>query len=141
MPAKPPLPLVQAFVVCRELYHSPRTGDLILFAPFSSLTGPRYPAKVPLSVYAHLMDARGRYAIALRLLDAADEVVWEWELPQPIEESDPLAPHRIILPEVPVLFPKAGRYDLVIAVNGTTWSTMPSGPACGTGHRPDAFLK
>ena len=39
MPGKPPPPLVQAFVICREIYEPPGTKDLALVAPFSAFDG------------------------------------------------------------------------------------------------------
>ena len=39
MPGKPPPPLVQAFVICREIYGPPRTKDLALVEPFSAFDG------------------------------------------------------------------------------------------------------
>ena len=39
MPGKPPPPLVQAFVICGEIYEAPRTKDLALVAPFSAFDG------------------------------------------------------------------------------------------------------
>jgi hypothetical protein len=109
---------VQAFVVCREVFESRHTGDLFLVSPFSRVTVPRFPAEPAMSVYAHLTDARGRYEVTLRLVDDDGEVVWAWGQHAVIEEQDPLMPHRVLLREVPVGFPRAGRYDLVIVANG-----------------------
>jgi hypothetical protein len=118
MPALPPQPLVQAFVVCREVFESGHTGDLFLVSPFSRVTVPRFPAEAPLSVYAHLTDAHGRYEVALQLVDGDSEVVWASGQCCVVEEPDPLKPHRVLLREISVGFPRAGRYDLIILANG-----------------------
>jgi hypothetical protein len=83
MRGKPPPPLVQAFVVCREIYEAPKSKDLALVAPFSGLTLPRYPGPLQFSVYAHLTEARGRYSMGLHLEDSDGQVVWAWDLPTP----------------------------------------------------------
>lgn len=118
MPAKPPAPLVQAFVVCRKISKHPETKETMLVAPFSAFTPPEYPASMTFSVYAHLTSARGRYAISLQLEDVDGEVVWAWDTPKPVEESDPLKHHRITLTNIVVAFPRAGRYSLNILANG-----------------------
>ena len=118
MPPLPPQPLVQAFVVCREVFESRHTGDLFLVSPFSRVTVRRFPTETALSVYAHLTDTRGRYEVSLQLVDGDGEVVWTWDRGCVVEEPDPLMPHRILLREVPVAIPRAGRYDLVMVANG-----------------------
>jgi hypothetical protein len=118
MRGKPPLPQVQAFVVCREIYEAPKSKDLALVAPFSGVTLPRYPARLQFSVYAHLTEARGRYAMGLHLEDSDGQAVWAWDLPNPVEEQDPLLSHRIALHDIVVEFPRPGRYNLSIVANG-----------------------
>jgi hypothetical protein len=123
--------LVQAFLVCREIYESPR--DVVLVGPSSGVTAPAYPVSSRFSVYAHLTDAHGRYQLSLRLVDGDDQVTWEWTVPGLIEEGDPLAPHRVVLHDLVLDFPHPGRYDLVMAANGedlahhALWARLPSG--------------
>jgi hypothetical protein len=109
---------VQAFVVCREVFESRHSGDLFLVSPFSRVTVPNFPAEPSMSAYAHLTDARGRYEVTLQLVDGEGEVVWSWERCCVVEEQDPLMPHRILLRDMQVGIPRAGRYDLVMLANG-----------------------
>lgn len=118
MTGLPPQPMVQAFVVCREIFESRHTGDIFLVSPFSRVTVAAFPAEPPMSVYAHLTDARGRYEVTLQLVDGDGEVVWAWGRSCGFEEQDPLIPRRILLQDVPVRFPQAGRSDMVIVANG-----------------------
>jgi hypothetical protein len=109
---------VQAFVVCREIYEARKSRDLVLVAPFSGVTLLRYPAPLQFSVYAHLTAARGRYAMSLHLEDPEGRLVWGWDLPNPVEEANPLLSHRIALYDLVVEFPRPGRYNLLILANG-----------------------
>jgi hypothetical protein len=118
MREKPPPPLAQAFVVCREIYEAPTSKELALVAPFTGITLPRYPARMRFAVYAHLTAARGRYAMTLRLEDSEGQVVWAWDLPSPVEEADPLLSRRIALYDIVVEFPRPGRYNLIMLANG-----------------------
>jgi hypothetical protein len=114
----PPQPLVQAFVVCREMYESPQSHEFVLVAPLSRVVLPTFPARTVLSVYAHITDARGRYTIGLRLVDDEGETVWEWLNGPTVQQADPLMPHRVVLYDVAIDFPRLGRYDLVMLANG-----------------------
>jgi hypothetical protein len=120
MPGMPPLPLVQAFVVCREIWELADTREHVLIGPFSRVTGAECPAHVVASVYAHLTEARGRYELALQLVDDDGEVVWTWPRNALIEEHDPLMPHRVALRQVTVCFPQPGRFHLALLLNGIT---------------------
>jgi hypothetical protein len=113
----PPQPLVQAFVVCREMYESP-SHEFALVAPLSHMVLSEFPATAVLCVYAHLTDARGRYAISLRLVDDEGDVIWTAPRGPTVEQTDPLRPHRVVLHNVPIDFPRPGRYDLVLLGNG-----------------------
>jgi hypothetical protein len=113
----PPQPRVQAFVVCREMYESPQSHEFVLVAPVSRVVLPTFPARTLLSVYAHLTDARGRYAIGLRLVDGEGDTVWEWLEGPVVQQADPILPHRVVLYDVAIDFPRPGRYDLVMLAN------------------------
>ncbi len=115
---KPPPPLVQSFVVCREIYQALGSQDHILVGPFNRATFLRYPAAFRFAFYAYLADLQGRYEVGLRLEDEDDRVVWQWNAPQPVEHTDPLSPHRIVLYDIVAALPRPGRYHMVIAANG-----------------------
>ncbi len=113
-------PLVQAFVVCRRIVKPPDGGELTLVGPFSRVTASQFPADIPLSAYAHLTDARGRYQVSLQLVDDEGNMAWRGERVGVVEQEDPLCPHRVTFPDIVVPFPRAGRYDLEMLANGAT---------------------
>ena len=113
-------PRVQAFMVCGAIedVESPCGSRLALIEPFSGVTCLDFPAEVPLAIYAHLTDAHGRYEVGLQLVDEDGDVVWRTAEDALVEESDPLSPHRVTIPQVVVRFPREGRFDLVMTANG-----------------------
>jgi len=113
-----PLPMAQAFVVCREIFEDCRSHDVILVAPFSGLTLPAYPGPLRLSVYAHLTGGHGVYQMALELRDGDDQVAWRWQAPVPLRYDEPLRSHRLVLYDAILHIPGPGRYDLVLLANG-----------------------
>ena len=117
MPGKSPPPLVQAFVVCREIHEAPETKELTLVAPFSAFTPPQYPAPLRFSIYAHLTEARGRYAMSLQLEDSEGQIVWNGKIPA-VEEQNPLRSNRIAKNGIVVQIPGPDRYSLTILANG-----------------------
>ncbi len=115
-----PLPLIQAFMVCAQVFESRQRTEFLLANPFNTANCTAFPATRPLCVYADLHGLRGRYAISLQLLDDDGEIVWSYESNTVIEEADPLRPRRIILQDIAVTYPQPGRYDLVILANGAS---------------------
>src|SRR5262245_39331107 len=115
---RPPLPLAQAFVVCREIFEDCRSHEFILVGPFSGLPLPHFPAKARLSVYAHLTGGHGVYQMALELRDSEEQVVWQWQAPTPLRHDEPLQSYRWTLYDAILEFPCPGRYDLVMLANG-----------------------
>ena len=86
--------------------------------PLRGISASSFPAEVPLSVFARLTDARGRYAVGLQLVDSDGQVVWTWEKAGVVAEPDPLSAHLVNFPNVMVRFPQAGRYDLMFLIDG-----------------------
>lgn len=115
---KRPLPLALAFVACQDIYRDQRTGASILVGPTSHVPLTQFPAHVRLSVWAEFTGGHGSYQPRLGLLDAADEVVWGWNAPEPLEENDPLLPHQVMFHDLMLAVPQAGRYRLVLLFNG-----------------------
>jgi hypothetical protein len=118
MPMQPPQPLVQALVVCREIWELANSGEVVLIGPWSRATCASFPAMISASIYAHLSDVRGRYEIGLQLIDGEGEPVWVWPHHTVVEEHDPLMPHRVLLRQIGVEFPHSGRFHLVMQANG-----------------------
>jgi hypothetical protein len=115
---KLPLPRAQAFVACRQIFESPLSNECVLVAPFSSLGLNFFPISYKLSLYADLCGGHGTYQFALELRNQDLETVWACQYSQPIRQDDPLAPHKVILHDLVLEFPSAGRYDLVLLANG-----------------------
>lgn len=118
MPKLPPQPAIQAMVVCREIWDVKSTNETVLVGPCSRVRHREFPSVIPLSLYAHLTDARGRYEISLQLRDSDGDVVWSTPHGPSLEERDPLLPHRLVLHRVPIEFPGEGRFDLELLANG-----------------------
>src|SRR5262249_52319540 len=95
VPRKPPLPQVQLFVACKEIFHDQRTGQTILVGPISSLPLTRFPTHVRLSFFVELIGGHSHYQPRLVLRDDADEIVWGWNGPHPIDYPNPLFPHEV----------------------------------------------
>jgi len=118
MRPNPPLPLAQAFVVCREIYEDRRTGEHLLIGPFNGIGLNFFPAGFRMSLYAHLTGGHGIYQLALELRDMDGEAIWQWQWPEPTRYDHPLEPHRVVLHDLVLPFPRPGRYDLVLRANG-----------------------
>jgi hypothetical protein len=115
---KPPLPTPLAFVVCHEIYQDQRTGSVILIGPTSHVPIGHFPAHVRLSLWAEFTDGHGRYQPRICLLDDSDELVWGWNAPEPLEQSNPLLPHQVMFFDLMVAVPRPSRYRLVLQFNG-----------------------
>jgi hypothetical protein len=114
----PPLPLAQAFVVCRDIIEDCRSHDFVLIAPFSAAHAVSFPCSFRMSIYAHLTCGHGTYALRLELRNGDDQVLWAWDCPQAIRLDNPLAQHRFTLYDAVLEFPEPGKYDLVMLANG-----------------------
>jgi hypothetical protein len=117
-PARPPLPLAQSFVVCREIFEDCRSHEFVLIGPFSALGAPAFPFTARLSIYAHLSCGHGNYKVTLQLRDTEESSLWEWRCPDPISLLNPLKQQRFTLYDAILEFPEPGRYDLLLLVNG-----------------------
>ena len=128
---KPPLPLAQAFLACREIFSDQRTGRAILVGPTGHVPLTQFPAHVRLSIFVEFTGGRGSYQPRLCLRDAADEVVWGWTAETPLEHADPLLPHQVTFHDLTLAVPRAGRYSLAMLLNGDEFAqrAMCFGPA------------
>jgi hypothetical protein len=119
MPAAPPQPLVNTFVVCREVWQIAGSNEVVLIGPFASISSISFPIQVAAGAYAQLTNAHGEYKIGLELRDSQDSVVWRWPGVIPINEPDPLMPARLLISGLAVEFPRPGRFDMVLTSNGS----------------------
>ncbi len=114
---KPPQPLVQSFLVCREIFQDKQTGEYLLLGPVSGLTLSAFPAALRLSLYIRLTGAHGSYRLAVQLRDQDGGKVGECPGPDNVHPSDPLAPCQICWRNLGLYFPRPGRYDLILLAN------------------------
>lgn len=115
---KPPLPVAQTFLTCQEILSSKRRGAALLLGPTCKVPVPRFPAHVPLAIYAEFAGGHGSYTPRLCLRDGAAEEVWGWTAAAPFEHNDPLRPKEVTINELPLAVPRPGRYTLVLLLNG-----------------------
>jgi hypothetical protein len=109
-----PAPQVQAFVVCREVWHDPRTNEFVITGPVSHVPIPTFPADIRLSVYAHVTGGHGTYPMLFELRAADGDTVWQWTPADPLVHTDPLKPQQLAFHELLVRVDAPGRYDLVL---------------------------
>jgi hypothetical protein len=126
-----PAPQAQAFVVCREIWYNPRTGEFMLAGPVSHIPIPRFPAEVRVSVYAHVTGGHGDYPLDFVLRGPGGEAVWHWRPSAPLEHPDPLMPQQLAYHDLLLAVPVAGRYDLALLAGGEEIGRQPLliGPA------------
>jgi hypothetical protein len=118
IPRKLPLPRVQLFVACNEIFHDQRTGQAILVGPFNHVPLKQFPAHVRLSFFAELLGVHGHYQPRLVLRDDADEVVSGWSGANPIDYDNPLFPHQVTFFDLKMAVPRVGRHSLAYLLNG-----------------------
>jgi hypothetical protein len=120
-----PVPQVQAFVVCREIWSKPGSQEFLLADPRSHLPLQTFPADVILSVYVHLTGGHGNYPLEFLLRNSAGENVWDWEPPELLEHPDPLEPQQLFFQDLVVHVPRAGRYELALLAGGEEIGRQP----------------
>jgi hypothetical protein len=118
MPRGLPTPLVQALVVCKQIYEDTRTGQFLLIAPFNGLVMSAFPATLHCSLYANVSGAHGHYELDLQLRNSNDDIVWDWRLPRGLEHDDPLTPQKLVIYDLVMQLPSAGRYEFFMLANG-----------------------
>ena len=113
-----PLPLAQSFLACREIYHDPRVG-VILVGPIFHVPLTQFPAHVRLSIFAEFTGGHGTYKPRLCLRDEAGEEVWGWTPSQPpFLHIDPLRFSQVEFDDLLLAVPRPGRYTLALLLNG-----------------------
>jgi hypothetical protein len=130
---KPPQPLAQSFLVCREIFQDRQTGEYILLAPLAGAAFGAFPAAFRLSLYIKLTGAHGAYRMELQLRDQDDRLLGECSSPHPVQQDDPLATCQISWRDLVLRFPQPGKYDLVLLANGEDLSHHSFGFQKGVG--------
>ena len=115
---KPP-PKCKAFLICDHCREDPRTARISLVNLVESFSASHFPSRSPLfTVFAQLVDGIGAYAVSLEVHDLLDgEVVAKTHIGDLAFPERP-AKMDVVIPDVSVLIPHAGRYDLVLFANG-----------------------
>jgi hypothetical protein len=117
IPRKPPLPTVQSFLTCNEIFRDQQKHVLILLGPTAHVPVPKFPAHVRLAMYAEFTGGHGSYTPRMKLYDEVGDVVWSWSGQSPFEHSDPLRPTEVTFDKMIVAVPKPGRYSLALLLN------------------------
>lgn len=115
---KPPLPLVQSFLTCEEIFSSQKHGRNLLLGPLTHVPVSQFPAHVQLSIYADFTGGHGSYQLQLSLYDSADEITWSWTPPGLFKHSNPLLPSQAYFNDLILDVPQPGRYCLILFLNG-----------------------
>ena len=126
-----PSPQAQAFVVCREVWHNPRTNEFMIAGPVSHVPVPQFPASIRLSVYAHVTGGHGTYPMEFQLRAADGDAVWSWQPADPLIHTDPLTPQQLAFHELIVSVQEPGRYEMALLAGGEEIGRQPLliGPA------------
>lgn len=109
-----PAPVVEAFLVCSEIWEDKHTGRMMLVAPTIHVSLPEIPAAVRLSVYARMTGGHGEYQLRLSLRDEDDDSVWDCRPHDKLAHADPLAPHQVTFLNLNVVVQKPGKYRMVL---------------------------
>ncbi|HEV3146318.1 MAG TPA: hypothetical protein VGZ47_20695 [Gemmataceae bacterium] len=112
-----PLPLIQAFLVCQEIWFDERTQRDMLLHPFHYVPAVDFPLNLSASVYLQVKGGHGRYPLSMQLRDLEGEVLWR-SPPGEFDYGDPLFPHSLTFPDLMLPIPCAGKYDLIVVMNG-----------------------
>lgn len=116
--AKPPLPVIKAFLVCDQVIQDAQTGKKSLIGVFHELKATQFPAVHPsLWIYANLMDAHGRYTFEIRLLDISRNEALGKGAPPAIEIPGPLQVTELSAQLRNVTLPAPGTYEFQLLAN------------------------
>lgn len=113
----PPLPVVQSFLTCQEIFSNPKGGRTLLLGPLTHVPVTQFPAHVQLSIYADFTGGHGSYQPQLSLYDEAEEAAWSWTPPGLFKHSNPLLPCHAYFNDLILDVPQPGRYRLVLFLN------------------------
>jgi hypothetical protein len=113
-----PLPLVQSFLVCRDIFQDRQTGEYLLLGPCTGMTLPGFPVAVNVALYIKLTGGHGTYHLEVQLRDHEGGLVGSCPDKEPLHLTDPLASFQISWRQLALQFPRPGRYDLILLANG-----------------------
>lgn len=114
---KSPLPVVQTFLSCNQIFQDRLSGTLILIGPTMFLSAPQYPCHARMSFFAEFTGCHGSYVASLVLRDNKDQLVWGFSGTDPFEQDDPLVSHRHTFIDMRVAVPRPGHYVVSLLLN------------------------
>ncbi|MFO0967517.1 MAG: hypothetical protein U0793_18315 [Gemmataceae bacterium] len=112
-----PVPICKAFLCCRRVAADQQFKDTCIIGLCSQYEHHRFPASVPVGIFARLASAHGQYRVEIQLQTMEGEVVWRegpaesWNLDNPLFNYD-------LKFNISLVFPAPGRYELVLMANG-----------------------
>jgi hypothetical protein len=112
---RPPTPVCKAFLICDKIVDW--QGDTVILGLPDIVTARSFPCRHPLSFFAPLTSAHGRYLVEIQLRTLDGETVWREGPPEPWKMDDPLKQIDVKF-NVIVTFPAAGDYEFVLLNNG-----------------------
>jgi hypothetical protein len=118
MAYKPPMPSVQTFLTCADIFFDPHKRMTLLLGPTAHVPVPMFPAHVHLAIFIEVTSGHGSYLPRFCLRDDTGEEVWGVTMNAPFEQADPLRAAEVRFNAINVAVSKAGRYNLVLLLNG-----------------------
>ena len=118
MERKPPPPLAESFLICREIFQDLQTGEHILLGPRTGAAFPGFPTAMRLSLFFRLKGGHGTYKLSLLLRNAEGDAVGKCDAPAPWTQTDPLATCQGCWRDLVIQFPRPGMYDFFLQANG-----------------------
>ena len=117
---RPPLPVLNALLVCDEAIKEEGTGKITLIGIFETMRVPRFPARLPrLCVYVKMTDAEGQYEITLQLIRLDDlQVIGERRLTAAL--GDRMAAGELVFRFRTLTLLQPGRYEFRLFADGRT---------------------
>jgi len=114
----PPRPTVKAILISDQIIHEYGTNKKSLIGIFQDIHVSRFPFRYPrIAVYVNLTDARGKYVLELKLLDASDGADLGHGRTPPVSIDSPLRTCEFALQIQNLVFQKAGMYEFQIFAN------------------------
>jgi hypothetical protein len=115
---KPPSPVCKSFLICQRIIEDIHGHDHVLIAPTLRHEDFQYPAVVNLAVFALWTSAHGLYTPEIQLQDLEGQVLWRQIYSPPLDIASPLESRAIIFHKCTLVFPRPGKYDVVMVANG-----------------------
>jgi len=107
-----------SILVCDDVYRDEQTKKLVIVGTFNQITTASFPCMHPkMSVLFTLTNGNGTYDVALAI-EHEESATMIAELKGPLQVTDPLAINDVIVQFVGAVFPKAGKYWVVLKANG-----------------------